>query len=125
MHAVASVKAIFQSANSATQLGWPVNGDDPCGQSWKGITCSDNRVTQMYVIVIILLCFAFSSITHMFVCYSSSVIYPILLLLEHCLMDYRASHLSPFCKIIFIHSLIHQNLYIIFNFFPFNLQRHE
>lgn len=52
MHAVASVKAIFQSANSAPQLGWPANGDtddDPCGQSWKGITCSDNRVTQMYV----------------------------------------------------------------------------
>lgn len=48
---VVSVKAIFQSVNSAPQLGWPVNAngdtDDPCAQSWKGITCSDNRVTQI------------------------------------------------------------------------------
>ncbi|XP_045794827.1 protein STRUBBELIG-RECEPTOR FAMILY 7-like isoform X2 [Trifolium pratense] len=47
---VTSVKAIFQSLNSPPQLGWPANGDDdddPCGQSWKGITCSANRVTQI------------------------------------------------------------------------------
>ncbi|CAI8615822.1 unnamed protein product [Vicia faba] len=44
---VASVKAIFQSINSPPQLGWPANGVDPCGQSWKGITCSDTRVTQI------------------------------------------------------------------------------
>ncbi|WJX80481.1 Protein STRUBBELIG-REPTOR FAMILY 7 [Trifolium repens] len=45
---VTSVKAIFQSVNSPPQLGWPANGDDdPCGQSWKGITCSANRVTQI------------------------------------------------------------------------------
>lgn len=46
---VAAVKAIFQSMNSPSQLGWPANGDDPCGQSWKGITCSGNRVTEMYI----------------------------------------------------------------------------
>ncbi|XP_057439744.1 protein STRUBBELIG-RECEPTOR FAMILY 6-like isoform X2 [Lotus japonicus] len=33
--------------NSPSQLGWPANGDDPCGQSWKGITCSGNRVTEI------------------------------------------------------------------------------
>ncbi|KAG5084586.1 hypothetical protein JHK84_054624 [Glycine max] len=33
--------------NSPPQLGWPPNGDDPCGQSWKGITCSGNRVTEI------------------------------------------------------------------------------
>ncbi|CAI8609479.1 unnamed protein product [Vicia faba] len=33
--------------NSPPQLGWPANGVDPYGQSWKGITCSDTRVTQI------------------------------------------------------------------------------
>ncbi|KAI5440675.1 Protein STRUBBELIG-REPTOR FAMILY 6 [Lathyrus oleraceus] len=46
---VASVKAIFQSMNSPPQLGWPANGDDPCGQSWKGITCSDTRTFRRVV----------------------------------------------------------------------------
>ncbi|KAJ1390778.1 Protein kinase domain [Sesbania bispinosa] len=44
---VAAVKAMFQSMNSPSQLGWPANGDDPCAQSWKGITCSGNRVTEI------------------------------------------------------------------------------
>ncbi|XP_061359216.1 protein STRUBBELIG-RECEPTOR FAMILY 7-like isoform X2 [Gastrolobium bilobum] len=43
----AAVRAMFQSMNSPSQLGWPANGDDPCGQSWKGITCSGNRVTEI------------------------------------------------------------------------------
>ncbi|KAJ1390595.1 Serine-threonine/tyrosine-protein kinase, catalytic domain [Sesbania bispinosa] len=33
--------------NSPAQLNWPANGDNPCGQSWKGITCSGNRVTEI------------------------------------------------------------------------------
>ncbi|XP_027337896.1 protein STRUBBELIG-RECEPTOR FAMILY 6-like isoform X2 [Abrus precatorius] len=41
----ASLKNMFQSMNSPPQLNW--NGDDPCGQSWKGITCSGNRVTEI------------------------------------------------------------------------------
>ncbi|KAK7294550.1 hypothetical protein RJT34_17439 [Clitoria ternatea] len=41
----ASLKVMFQSMNSPSQLNW--NGDDPCGQSWKGITCSGNRVTEI------------------------------------------------------------------------------
>ncbi|KAL2345976.1 hypothetical protein Fmac_007261 [Flemingia macrophylla] len=44
---VIAVKTLLQSLNSASQLGWPANGDDPCGQSWKGITCSGNRVTEI------------------------------------------------------------------------------
>ncbi|XP_020238367.1 protein STRUBBELIG-RECEPTOR FAMILY 7 [Cajanus cajan] len=42
---VASLKGMYQSMNSPTQLNW--NGDDPCGQSWQGITCSGNRVTEI------------------------------------------------------------------------------
>ncbi|KAK7338189.1 hypothetical protein VNO77_18791 [Canavalia gladiata] len=44
---VTAVRTLFQSLNSPSQLGWPANGDDPCGQSWKGITCSGNRVTEI------------------------------------------------------------------------------
>ncbi|KAE9595852.1 hypothetical protein Lal_00031027 [Lupinus albus] len=44
---VASLKVMFQSMNSPSQLNWPQDGNDPCGQSWKGITCSGNRVTEI------------------------------------------------------------------------------
>jgi len=44
--AVNSLRVMFQSMNSPSQLNW--NGDDPCGQSWQGITCSGNRVTEMW-----------------------------------------------------------------------------
>ncbi|XP_057454977.1 protein STRUBBELIG-RECEPTOR FAMILY 6 [Lotus japonicus] len=43
----AALKNLFQSMSSASQLNWPANGNDPCGQSWKGITCSGNRVTEI------------------------------------------------------------------------------
>ncbi|KAK7258397.1 hypothetical protein RIF29_23971 [Crotalaria pallida] len=45
----AAIRTLFQGLNSASQLGWPANGngDDPCGQSWKGVTCSGNRVTEI------------------------------------------------------------------------------
>ncbi|KAF7813955.1 protein STRUBBELIG-RECEPTOR FAMILY 7-like [Senna tora] len=42
-----ALKAMFTGMNSPSQLGWPANSDDPCGQSWKGITCSGNRVTEI------------------------------------------------------------------------------
>ncbi|CAL0307915.1 unnamed protein product [Lupinus luteus] len=44
---VAALKVMFQSMNSPSQLNWPQNGNDPCGQSWKGITCSGSRVTEI------------------------------------------------------------------------------
>ncbi|KAL1350271.1 hypothetical protein HN51_014384 [Arachis hypogaea] len=43
----AAIRILFQSMNSPSQLGWQANGDDPCGQYWKGITCSNNRVTEI------------------------------------------------------------------------------
>ncbi|XP_039038430.1 protein STRUBBELIG-RECEPTOR FAMILY 6-like [Hibiscus syriacus] len=39
---------MFSSLNSPPQLtGWTANNGDPCGQSWKGVTCSDQRVTEI------------------------------------------------------------------------------
>ncbi|GAU46535.1 hypothetical protein TSUD_350700 [Trifolium subterraneum] len=39
---------LFQSMNSPSQLNWQTNGNnDPCGQSWTGITCSGNRITEI------------------------------------------------------------------------------
>lgn len=39
---------MFSSMNSPSQLnGWTASGGDPCGQSWKGVTCSGSRVTQL------------------------------------------------------------------------------
>ncbi|XP_054781215.1 protein STRUBBELIG-RECEPTOR FAMILY 7-like [Prosopis cineraria] len=43
----AALRVMFSSMNSPSQLGWPANGDDPCGQQWKGISCSGNRVTEI------------------------------------------------------------------------------
>ncbi|CAI8607794.1 unnamed protein product [Vicia faba] len=45
-----SLMGLYQSMNSPPQLNWPVNGNnnnDPCGQSWTGITCSGNRITEI------------------------------------------------------------------------------
>lgn len=42
---VSALMALFQSMNSPSQLNW--NGNDPCGQSWTGITCSGNRITEI------------------------------------------------------------------------------
>ncbi|XP_054783691.1 protein STRUBBELIG-RECEPTOR FAMILY 7-like [Prosopis cineraria] len=42
-----ALRAMFIGMNSPSQLGWSANGGDPCGQSWKGITCSGNRVTEI------------------------------------------------------------------------------
>ncbi|XP_041001182.1 protein STRUBBELIG-RECEPTOR FAMILY 7-like [Juglans microcarpa x Juglans regia] len=44
----AVLRGMYSSLNSPSQLTqWSSTGDDPCGQSWKGITCSDNRVTEI------------------------------------------------------------------------------
>ncbi|KAK4791533.1 hypothetical protein SAY86_031946 [Trapa natans] len=40
--------SMFSSMNSAAQLtGWKANTGDPCGESWRGITCSGSRVTEI------------------------------------------------------------------------------
>ncbi|XWS12240.1 hypothetical protein CRYUN_Cryun37aG0072600 [Craigia yunnanensis] len=39
---------MFSSLNSPQQLtGWTANNGDPCGQSWKGVTCSGQHVTEI------------------------------------------------------------------------------
>ncbi|KAK6268341.1 hypothetical protein QUC31_012501 [Theobroma cacao] len=39
---------MFSSLNSPQQLtGWTSSNGDPCGQSWKGVTCSGQRVTEI------------------------------------------------------------------------------
>lgn len=43
-----ALRVLYTSLNSPSQLTqWNANGDDPCGQSWKGITCSGSRVTEI------------------------------------------------------------------------------
>ncbi|XP_038708155.1 protein STRUBBELIG-RECEPTOR FAMILY 6-like isoform X2 [Tripterygium wilfordii] len=45
---VSALKGMYSSLNSPPQLAqW--SGDDPCGQSWTGITCSGSRVTEIKV----------------------------------------------------------------------------
>ncbi|KAJ3673683.1 hypothetical protein LUZ60_005675 [Juncus effusus] len=45
---VSALNVLFQSFNSPSQLqGWTANGGDPCGQSWRGITCSGSKVTSI------------------------------------------------------------------------------
>ncbi|KFK38799.1 hypothetical protein AALP_AA3G161700 [Arabis alpina] len=43
-----ALNTMFTSMNSPGQLSqWTASGGDPCGQNWKGITCSGSRVTQI------------------------------------------------------------------------------
>ncbi|CAI0473059.1 unnamed protein product [Linum tenue] len=43
-----ALRVMYGSLNSPGQLTqWSSNGDDPCGQNWKGVTCSGSRVTEI------------------------------------------------------------------------------
>ncbi|KAJ6947082.1 STRUBBELIG-RECEPTOR FAMILY 6 [Populus alba x Populus x berolinensis] len=43
-----ALRVMFSSMGSPGQLTqWSANGDDPCGQNWKGIVCSGSRVTEI------------------------------------------------------------------------------
>ncbi|KAK9726824.1 hypothetical protein RND81_05G239600 [Saponaria officinalis] len=45
-----ALNVMYSSMHSPSQLtGWTASGGDPCGQSWKGITCSGSRVTQIKI----------------------------------------------------------------------------
>uniref|UniRef100_A0A0A9DAA4 Ltk2 n=1 Tax=Arundo donax TaxID=35708 RepID=A0A0A9DAA4_ARUDO len=45
---VTALNTLFTSMNSPGQLqGWKVNGGDPCGESWQGVTCSGSSVTAI------------------------------------------------------------------------------
>ncbi|XP_024969192.1 protein STRUBBELIG-RECEPTOR FAMILY 7-like isoform X1 [Cynara cardunculus var. scolymus] len=44
-----ALRVMYQSLNSPGQLTkWSSNAGDPCGENWKGVTCSGSRVTEMY-----------------------------------------------------------------------------
>lgn len=48
---VTALGVLYTSLNSPQQLTkWTANGGDPCGESWKGITCSGSKVTEMWAI---------------------------------------------------------------------------
>ncbi|KAI9195115.1 hypothetical protein LWI28_011847 [Acer negundo] len=45
---VSALNVLYSSLNSPSQLkGWKSSGGDPCGDSWKGITCSGSSVTEI------------------------------------------------------------------------------
>ncbi|XP_020576184.1 protein STRUBBELIG-RECEPTOR FAMILY 6-like isoform X2 [Phalaenopsis equestris] len=45
---VSALNVLYGTMNLAPQLtGWTANGGDPCGQFWKGITCSGAAVTEI------------------------------------------------------------------------------
>ncbi|KAG5573014.1 hypothetical protein H5410_062780 [Solanum commersonii] len=42
------LRVLYTTLNSPGQLTkWNANGGDPCGESWTGITCSGNKVTEI------------------------------------------------------------------------------
>lgn len=42
---------MYTSLHSPSQLSnWKAGGGDPCGEHWKGITCSGSSVTEMYAV---------------------------------------------------------------------------
>ncbi|KAK1297754.1 Protein STRUBBELIG-RECEPTOR FAMILY 8 [Acorus calamus] len=45
---VQALGVLFGSLNNAPQLtGWKANGGDPCGESWKGISCEGSAVVAI------------------------------------------------------------------------------
>ena len=49
--AASALNMLFTSMHSPGQLTqWTASGGNPCGQNWRGVTCSRSRVTQLLVI---------------------------------------------------------------------------
>ncbi|XP_042485817.1 protein STRUBBELIG-RECEPTOR FAMILY 8-like isoform X2 [Macadamia integrifolia] len=47
---VQALQVLYSSLNSPSQLtGWKSNGGDPCGESWKGVTCEGSGVVAVVV----------------------------------------------------------------------------
>lgn len=47
---VYALQNLFISMESGTQLlGWSSNGSDPCGDSWGGVTCLNQAVTEIHL----------------------------------------------------------------------------
>lgn len=50
LFAVQGLQVLYTSLNNPSQLtGWKSTGGDPCGESWKGITCQGSSVVSMWV----------------------------------------------------------------------------
>ena len=48
--AVQGLQVIYNSLNGPSQLtGWTNSSGDPCGESWKGVTCEGSAVVSMWV----------------------------------------------------------------------------
>ncbi|KAM7506297.1 hypothetical protein LguiB_005201 [Lonicera macranthoides] len=49
---VQALQVLYTSLNSPSQLtGWKSTGGDPCGESWRGITCQGSAVVSMDISV--------------------------------------------------------------------------
>ncbi|GAB4849918.1 hypothetical protein Ancab_029219 [Ancistrocladus abbreviatus] len=47
---VSALNVMYSSLNSPQKLtGWKSSGGDPCGQNWKGVTCSGSSVTEIKI----------------------------------------------------------------------------
>ncbi|KAI4298743.1 hypothetical protein L6164_032264 [Bauhinia variegata] len=45
---VQALQVLYNALNSPSQLtGWKIGGGDPCGESWKGITCEGSAVVSI------------------------------------------------------------------------------
>ncbi|WOL12461.1 protein STRUBBELIG-RECEPTOR FAMILY 6 isoform X1 [Canna indica] len=45
---VSALNVLFSAFNSDAKLtGWKQSGGDPCGESWRGVTCSNSAVTAI------------------------------------------------------------------------------
>lgn len=45
---VQALEVMYNALNSPTQLtGWRIGGGDPCGESWKGVTCDVSAVVSI------------------------------------------------------------------------------
>lgn len=47
---VQALQVVYSSLNNPSQLtGWKMSGGDPCGESWKGVTCEGSAVVSIQV----------------------------------------------------------------------------
>ncbi|MQM03288.1 hypothetical protein Taro_036064 [Colocasia esculenta] len=47
---VQALQVLYGSLNNPPQLsGWKANGGDPCGESWKGVSCSGSAVVSIQI----------------------------------------------------------------------------
>ncbi|QCD77173.1 protein STRUBBELIG-RECEPTOR FAMILY 8 [Vigna unguiculata] len=45
---VQALEVMYNALNSSTELtGWRIGGGDPCGESWKGVTCEGSAVVSI------------------------------------------------------------------------------